>query len=95
MHADEASVALKILDTHLSDRDYVAGSTFTMADIPLGAVAYRYFNVDVQRPSLPNTEAWYQRLCARPAYQKHVMRFFGTNPDEWQALEKACASEGD
>ena len=95
MHADEASAAMKILDTHLSDRDYVSGSTFTMADIPLGAVAYRYFNVDVQRPSLPNVEAWYQRLCARPAYQKHVMRFFGTNPDEWQALEKACASEGD
>jgi glutathione S-transferase len=22
------------------------------------------------------------------------MRHFGTNPDEWAALEKACASEG-
>ena len=94
-HADEASATLKILDTHLSDKEYVAGSTFTMADIPLGAVAYRYFNVDAERPVLPNVETWYQRLCSRPAYQKHVMRFFGSNPDEWQALEKASASEGD
>ena len=94
-HTEEASAALKILDAHLSDHEYVAGSTFTMADIPLGAVAYRYYNVETQRPSLPNVEAWYQRLCTRPAYQQHVMRFFGTSPDEWQALEKACASEGE
>jgi len=82
--------------TEPAQRDqYVAGAEFTMGDIPLGAVAYRYFNVESQRPSFPNIEAWYSRLCERPAYQKHVMRFFGTNPDEWQALEKACASEGE
>ena len=94
-HTDQASAALAILDTRLVDNEYVAGSAFTMADIPLGSVAYRYFNVDTERPSLPNVEAWYQRLCERPAYQQHVMRFFGTSPDEWQALEVACASEGD
>ena len=65
-----------------------------MGDIPLGCVVYRYFNVDVDRPALHNVEAWYQRLSERPAYRDHVMRHFGTNPDEWAALEKACASEG-
>ena len=63
-------------------------------DIPLGCVAYRYFNVDVDRPALPNVEAWYQRLAERAPYRDHVMRHFGTNPDEWAALEKACVSEG-
>lgn len=91
---DEASEVLALLDAHLADRTYVTGDTFTMGDIPLGCVAYRFFNVDVDRPSLPNLEAWYARLCERSAYQKHVMRFFGTNPGEWQALEKACTSEG-
>ncbi|MDB4222991.1 glutathione S-transferase family protein [Granulosicoccus sp.] len=91
---DQAVEALRVLDTHLSDKDFVAGKHFTMGDIPLGCVAYRFFNVEVERPSLPYLEAWYQRLCERPAYEKHVMRFFGTNPDEWQALEKACAIEG-
>ena len=94
-HATEAAQVLAILEAHLAKEPYVAGDTFTMGDIPLGAVAYRYFNVDVERPQLPNIEAWYARLCERPAYQKHVMRFFGTNPQEWQALEVACASEGD
>lgn len=91
---DEAHDALSLLDRHLTDRDYVCGATFTMADIPLGCVVYRYFNVDVDRPPLPHVEAWYQRLTERPAYRDHVMRHFGTTPDEWAALEKACASEG-
>lgn len=91
---DQAVDALRVLDGHLAQRNFVAGDTFTMGDIPLGCVAYRFFNVQVERPHLPNLEAWYARLSQRPAYQDHVMRFFGTNPDEWQALEKACIVEG-
>ena len=91
---DEASDVLALLDAHLAERPYVAGDGFTMGDIPLGCVAYRYFNVPVDRPPLPNLEAWYARLSGRPAYRQHVMRFFGTNPDEWAALEVASASEG-
>ena len=91
---DEANEALIILDAHLADRPYVCGDSFTMGDIPLGCVAYRYFNVDVDRPALPNVEEWYQRLAERAPYRDHVMRHFGTNPAEWAALEKACVSEG-
>lgn len=90
----EAHDALTILDRHLADRPYVCGDEFTMGDIPIGCVVYRYFNVEVERPAMPHVEAWYDRLTTRPAYQDHVMRHFGTNPDEWTALEKACASEG-
>ncbi len=61
-HQNEAAAVFPILDNHLSNRDYVAGSEFTMADIPLGAVAYRYFNIGIKRPSLPNMESWYERL---------------------------------
>ena len=91
---DQAARTLSILDNHLSQQPYVAGKQFSMGDIPLGCVGYRYVNIDVERPYLPHLEAWYQRLGERPAYQQHVMRFFGTNPDEWQALEKACVTEG-
>ena len=90
----EAYDALTILDKHLADRAYVCGDHFTMGDIPIGCVVYRYLNVEVERPALPHVEAWYDRLATRPAYKDHVMRHFGTNPDEWAALEKACASEG-
>ncbi|WP_299890381.1 glutathione S-transferase family protein [uncultured Ruegeria sp.] len=91
---DQAHEALTILDGHLANQPFVCGDAFTMGDIPLGCIAFRYFNVGVERPALPNVYAWYQRLVERPSYQDHVMRHFGTNPDEWAALEKACASEG-
>ncbi len=64
-----------------------------MGDISLGAVAYRYYNAAVDRPSLPNLEAWYQRLCERPAFQTHVMNFFGTSPEEWQELERQSGEQ--
>jgi glutathione S-transferase len=64
---------LTILDAHLAARDYVTGPAFTMADIPLGATAYRWFRLDIERPPMPNLEAWYERLCARAPYQATVM----------------------
>lgn len=62
-----------ILDGHLADKPYITGDRFTMGDIPPGAQLYRYFTMDIERPDLPNVEAWYARLQARPAYQGHVM----------------------
>jgi glutathione S-transferase len=46
---------------------------FTMADIPLGVTAYRWFNLEIERPPTPNLEAWYERLCARSPYRATVM----------------------
>ena len=34
----------------------------TVADIPLGCVAYRWYALPIERPELPNLRAWYQRL---------------------------------
>jgi glutathione S-transferase len=54
---------------------------------------YRYFNLAIDRPSLPNVEAWYGRLCQRSAFQQHAMIPFGTSPDEWLRLEKEGARD--
>ena len=62
-----------LIDNHLSDRDYMTGDQRTMADIPLGCAAWRWHEMDIKRPNLPNLKAWYERLAARPAYQQHVM----------------------
>jgi glutathione S-transferase len=64
---------LAMLDAHLAARDYVTGPAFTMADIPLGVTAYRWFNLEIERPPMPNLEAWYERLCARFPYKATVM----------------------
>lgn len=84
---------LRILDQRLSDRPFVAGATLSMGDLPLGALAYRYFNLAIDRPGLPNVEAWYRRLGEREAFRKHVMVPFGASPEEWLALEKAGADD--
>jgi glutathione S-transferase len=69
----ETAETWRILDSHLADRDYVTGSSFTMGDIPLGATAYRWLQLEVEGPPLPNVRAWYERLCERPGFRAHVM----------------------
>lgn len=64
------------LDGHLARHRYVAGNEFTMGDIPVGAVCYRWLNLPFRRddlPALPHLQAWYDRLAERPAFRKHVM----------------------
>jgi glutathione S-transferase len=70
---NETAGSLALLDTHLAGRDYVTGPSLTMADIPLGVTAYRWFTLDIERPAMPNLEAWYERLRARGPYRATVM----------------------
>jgi len=65
--------ALALLDRHLSDNEYVAGSEFTVGDVALGSTAYRWLNMEIERPEMPNLVAWHDRLSGRPAYQRSVM----------------------
>ena len=62
-----------LLERQLQDQHYLAGNHLTIADIPTGATLYRYFEMGIKRPSLPNIRQWYDRLCSRAAYQSAVM----------------------
>ena len=62
-----------ILDKHLADRNFVAGEHLTLGDIPVGIHAFRWFTLVDDRPSMPNLEAWYDRLQQRPVYREHCM----------------------
>lgn len=66
----------KLLDNILSKQPYLGGTTMTLADIPAGTTLYRYFELEIKRPFLPNVEEWYKRLQERPAYREHVMVSF-------------------
>ena len=63
----------QIVDRHLASRPYLAGDSFTVGDIPVGAMAYRWLNLPIERPQLTNLKAWYDRLTKRVPYQRHVM----------------------
>jgi glutathione S-transferase len=62
-----------IVDHQLSEQGYVVGTQFSMADIPLGAAAWRWFNLAIERSSVPNVEAWHERLKQRLGFKRHVM----------------------
>jgi glutathione S-transferase len=60
-----------ILDAALAGQMYVAGA-FSMGDIPIGCEVQRWIRLPIERPTLPHLEAWFERLCARPAFKKNV-----------------------
>lgn len=79
---DPAAIAQGIADTAqayglieplLGRHAYIAGPDFTLADIPWGVHAHRWFNMEFDRPTLPNVRIWYDRLRERPAYRQHIM----------------------
>ena len=67
----------QLLDRLLSGQTFMLGNQLGLADIPIGTHLFRYFNLEIERPSLPNVDAWYRRLQERPAYRTHVMVPFG------------------
>jgi len=50
---------------------YVAGAEFTLADIVLGLSVHRWRATPIAHASLPAVQAYYQRLCQRPAFVTH------------------------
>lgn len=67
---------LGLLDRWLDGRDYIGGKALDMGDIPVGATLYRYFELPIERPKLPNVEAYYARLQERKAYRDGAMISF-------------------
>jgi glutathione S-transferase len=65
-------LAADVLERSLQGKKYVGGDAFTMGDIPIGCEVQRWMRCPIERPKLPNVEAWFERLRERPAYRKFV-----------------------
>jgi len=68
----DAAKAYGMIEPLLAQHAYIGGPDFSLADIPWGVHAHRWFNMDFERPALPHLRAWYDRLCERPAYRQHI-----------------------
>ena len=90
-HASVVGQKMQVMEQQLTGQHYLVGNTLSMGDIIAGAFTHKFFTLDIQRPELPNVQAWYARLCEREAYRTHAMAPFGSSPEEWLALEKANA----
>ncbi|WP_406819115.1 glutathione S-transferase family protein [Pseudomonas sp. KnCO4] len=63
---------MRILEGQLASTGaYVAGSQFTLADIPIGLSVNRWFETPLEHPQLPAVRDYYERLSERPAYHLH------------------------
>jgi glutathione S-transferase len=64
--------AMKMFDAALAKRAFAAGDSFSMGDIPVGIMAYRFRQLVPQHPPLPNFERWYAAIEQRPGFRAHV-----------------------
>ena len=68
----KTTAAMKILDAELSRSAFVAGDTFSMGDIPVAVIAYRFRRLVPERHGLENLERWFGSIEGRPAFKEHV-----------------------
>ena len=69
---NKTTEAMKMLDAQLGRTRYAAGDEFSMGDIPVGVMAYRFRQLCPDRPPLANLERWYASLQTRKAFKEHV-----------------------
>jgi glutathione S-transferase len=61
----------EILNQRLKITKFVAGDYFTLADIPLALIAYRWFNIPIERTDFEHINRWYLEVCNRPGFKKY------------------------
>jgi glutathione S-transferase len=61
---------LAVLEQRLQASPYVAGDTFTLADIIVGLGAHRWRKMPIAHAPNPAIDAWYATITARPAAQQ-------------------------
>jgi glutathione S-transferase len=70
----EAGELWGIVESHLAQHrtPYLGGADFTLADIPVGIHARRWFAFPIERPNHPHLKAWHDRIAERPGYKQHI-----------------------
>ena len=64
--------AMVMLEAQLGKTTYAAGDAFSMGDIPVGVMTYRFRQLVPDRPAMPNVERWYGAIAKRKAFHDHV-----------------------
>ena len=69
----EYAKRMGILDSALAGTSYLAEGRFTLADIPAGFIVHRWFSMaSLERDEMPSLASYYERLCERPAFLRHI-----------------------
>jgi glutathione S-transferase len=62
-----------VLDQALVGRRYLGGEVLTLADVALGPLTYRWFELPVERHEYRYLRRWYDLLCQHPAFVRHIV----------------------
>lgn len=65
--------SLVIAEQQLAKQSFLASDDLSLADIQLGHLLYRYYDIKIDRPDFPYLRKYYDRLRDRPAFIKHVV----------------------
>ena len=69
---------MDILEAELAKgRPFIAGNSFTIADIALGLSCHRWFMTPFEKKAMPASDAYYQRLRSRAAGAKWMPDDYG------------------
>jgi glutathione S-transferase len=60
---------LKIVDGHLSNKEFLSLGRLTIADIACAPILKRCIEFKIDRPSMPDLERWVAAVAARPAFK--------------------------
>ena len=64
-----------LLDARIGKGPWLNGEHFSFADISCGVMLHRFNTLEHDRPDVPNLDAYYERLMARPAYAHVAVSF--------------------
>jgi glutathione S-transferase len=67
----QMSAALKIFDDQLKSAKWVTGDHFTIADLTLALIAFRWFNLPIEHEEYQHLSRWFKQVEQRPGYIKY------------------------
>jgi glutathione S-transferase len=70
---EKTTAAMKILDAQLAKTPFVAGDTFSIGDIPVALMTYRFRRLVPERSGLDHLERWLTGIEQRLAFKEHVL----------------------
>ena len=68
-HLEALDSALDVVEGRLTAVPWLGGAAFSVADIALGSLMYRYTDMDIPRPARPGLARWHAALRERPAFR--------------------------
>ena len=88
-YSKEAKRLLQVLETQLTQHDYLAADEYTVADMATFPWVATRKGLDVQLEDYPHVQQWFDRLKTRPSLRKGFTLFRDTIP-EFKTLDDAA-----